>query len=64
MKDGDTVKAVPDSGLHLASRLRSGEPAVMSLRCAPVLLDEVELAVVLGVEVADMAAPLDQLFEL
>lgn len=57
MKSGDAVKAVPNSCLHLASHLQLGKIVVMSLHFAPVLLDKIELAVILGVEVTEMAIP-------
>ena len=41
-----------------------GDDAISSLGCTPVLLNKVELAVILWVKVAQMAAPLDELLEL
>jgi hypothetical protein len=64
LKKGDTVKGLPDSALHFTSCLRAGSDAIMCFGPAPVLLNEVELAMVFGVEVTDVTAILDLLLEL
>ena len=64
MKEGDGIKALPDSPLHILNALFSGGDAISGLGCTPELLNEVELAMILGVEVAQMATPLNELLEL
>ena len=55
VRKGNTIKAGPDSGLHVACCLCSGGYAVFGFGCTPVLLDEVELTMVFGIKVADVA---------
>ena len=64
VKKGDIVKAFLDSALHFLNCLGSGKDAVLSLCCTPVLLNEIELAMVLGIKVAQVTMLLDKLLEL
>ena len=64
LKKGDTVKGFPGSLLHMCN---CGWPrcfAVFEFCCAPELLDEVQLAVVLWVEVANVPTAFNELLEL
>ena len=64
MKEGDGVKALPDSHLHILNALCSGGDAISRFGCTPELLNEVELAMIFGVEVTQMATPLNKFLEL
>jgi hypothetical protein len=55
LKKGNIVKALLDSVLHFMKRLCSGDHAVLRFGHTPVLLNKVQLTMVFGVEVADMA---------
>ena len=64
MKEGDVIKASDDLALHLIECCGAPCHTETELRCPPILLDEVELAVVFWVEIADMAVRFDQLLKL
>ena len=55
MNHRDFVEAVLDSVLHFMSCLCSWGLMVVGFCCAPILLNEIELTVVLWIEVADVA---------
>ena len=63
VKKGDIVKAFLDSTLHL-NCLGSGKDAVLSLCRTPVLLNEIELTMVLGIKVTQVTMLLNKLLEL
>jgi hypothetical protein len=54
LRERDTVKALPDSGLHVACWPHLGGHAVLIFGCAPVLFDIVEFAMVFWVKVANV----------
>jgi hypothetical protein len=64
VKEGNVIEALDDLLLHLIDCCCTPCHTETELRCPPVLLDEVELTVVFGVEIAQMAARLDQLLKL
>jgi hypothetical protein len=64
VKEGNIIKGLDDIRLHLVDRCRAPHHTVTELCCSPVLLNKVELAVVLRVEVAQVAARLNQLLKL
>jgi hypothetical protein len=49
LRERDTVKALPDSGLHVVCCLHSGGHTVLIFGCSPVLFDIVEFAMVFWV---------------
>jgi hypothetical protein len=64
VKEGDVIKALDDLALYLIKCCGAPCHTEMELCCPPILLDEVELAVVFWVEITDMAARFDQLLKL
>ena len=64
LNEGNTVKALLDGLLHIANCLHSGKHTVLGLHCSPILLNEIEFAMVLGIEIAQVATPLNELLEL
>lgn len=64
VKEGNIIKALDDFPLHLIDGCRTPCYTKTKLRCSPILFDEVEFAVIFWVEVAQMAARLDQLLKL
>lgn len=64
MKEGDIIQALGDLPLHLIDSGRTPCHTESELCGTPILLDEVELAMIFGVEVTQMPARLDQLLEL
>lgn len=64
LKEGDIVEALDDFLLHLVNCCCTSCYTEAKLRGPPVLLNEIELAVVFRVEITQMAARLDQLLKL
>jgi hypothetical protein len=64
VKEGDVIEGLDDFFLHLVDRRRAPCHAEMKLCCAPILFNEVEFAVILGVKITQMPARLDQLLKL
>ena len=64
LKKGNSIKGILDGSLHFADRLRSWGLAVSSFCSTPILFYEVNLAMILRIEVAQMSTRLDQLLEL
>ena len=64
MKERDIIKALNDVPLHLVDHCCALCHMEMQLGRSPVLLDKVELTVILGVKIADVAARLNQLLKL
>ena len=59
LKKGNIVKALLDVVLHCFKRLCSWYHTVLGLRGTPILLDKIELAVILRINIAQVAAALD-----
>ena len=57
------VKCRYDITFHIVKRCRTRLVAIVPFCCAPILLDEVELTVVLRIKIADVAAFFDHLLE-
>ena len=64
VKEGDVIQALDDLPLHLADCRRTPCYMEMELRHPPILLNEVELTVILGVEITQVPVRLDQLLKL
>ncbi len=64
MKERDIIKALNDIPLHLVDHCCALRHTEMQLGHSLVLLDKVELAVILGVKIADVATRLNQLLKL
>jgi len=64
MKERDIIKALNNIPLHLVNHCCMLCHTEMQLGHSPVLLDKVELAVILGVKIADVAVRLNQLLKL
>ena len=64
LNEGHTVKGFPYSLLHGCSSGQMRCHTVLKLGSSPILFDEVQLAMVLWVEVADVPMALDELLKL
>ena len=64
VKEGDVIQALDDLPLHLADCHRVPCYPETELRRPPILLNEVEFAVILGVEITQVPTRLDQLLKL
>jgi hypothetical protein len=64
LEQHDTVKALDDSLLHLSNCLCTTCFAKLCLCSTPILLNEVELTVVFGIEVAQVAMRLNKFLKL
>jgi len=64
MKERDIIKALNNIPLHLVDHCCVLRHTETQLGCSPVLLDKVELAVILGVKIADVTIRLNQLLKL
>jgi hypothetical protein len=60
LKEGDCIKGLLYKLLHCHSCGQPGCCAVSKLSCAPILLDKVQLAVILRVEVTQVATLLNK----
>jgi hypothetical protein len=64
VKEGHIIEATDDLPLHLIDRCCAPCHTETELCCSPILLDKIELAVILGVEIAQMSAGLNPLLKL
>jgi hypothetical protein len=64
VKEGDVIKALDDLFLHLFNRCCAPCHAKTKFCRAPILFDEVQLAVILWVKITQVSARLDQLLKL
>jgi hypothetical protein len=64
VEEGDIIKALDDLLLHLVDGCRAPCHPETELCCSPILFDKIELAMILGVEIAQMTARLNQLLKL
>ena len=63
LREGDTVKALPDSGLHFMSHHCLRGFAESKLSSTPILLNKVELAMIFRIKITQMAMQLNSFFE-
>src|SRR6267154_410351 len=64
MKEGDIIQALDDLPLHFIDCRHTPCHMETELCCPLILFDEVEFAVILGVEITDMPTGLNQLLKL
>lgn len=64
LKQWNVVQACSDKLFQLINGCRALHGTESKFCCAPVLLDEVEFAVILWVEIAEVAAGLDEFLKL
>jgi len=64
VKEGDIIKALDDFSLHLNDCCHAPCYIETKFCCSPILFGKIQLAVILGVKVTQMAMRLDQLLKL
>ena len=64
MKEGDIIEALDDFPLHLVDCRCAPCYTETELGSTPILFNEIEFTMVLGIKIAEMPAILDQLLKL